>query len=111
VPFQIDHIIARQHAGLSILENLALSCFHCNTHKGPNIASLDPLTGVLVALFHPRRDLWTQHIQWDGPLVVGLTPAGRATVRVLAMNDPLLVMVRQEMINQEMFPPDSGSTS
>jgi 5-methylcytosine-specific restriction endonuclease McrA len=31
VPFQIDHIIARQHGGLTVSENLALSCFHCNT--------------------------------------------------------------------------------
>jgi hypothetical protein len=111
VPFQIDHIIARQHGGLTVSENLALSCFHCNTHKGPNIASLDPLTGALVPLYHPRRDPWAAHFQWDGPLVVGLTPAGRATVRVLAMNDPLLVMVRQEMINQEMFPPDNNPGS
>src|SRR5260370_8573951 len=103
VPFQIDHIIARQHGGLTVCENLALSCFHCNTHKGPNIASLDPWTNALVPLFHPRRDSWTDHFQWDGPLVVGLSAVGRATVRVLAMNHPLLVMVRQQMTNQQIF--------
>ena len=55
VPFPIDHIIARQHGGLTIPENLALSCLHDNTHKGPNIAGIDPLTARCVHLHdsHP----------------------------------------------------------
>ena len=40
VPFPIDHIIARQHGGTTTLDNLAVSCLHDNTHKGPNIARL-----------------------------------------------------------------------
>ncbi len=36
--FQIDHIIAQQHGGPTISENLALACVRCNLHKGPNIA-------------------------------------------------------------------------
>ncbi len=55
LPFQVDHIIAQQHGGETLLENLAWSCLHDNKHKGPNIAGIDPLTGQLVALFHPRR--------------------------------------------------------
>jgi 5-methylcytosine-specific restriction endonuclease McrA len=31
LPFSADHIIARQHGGLTVLENLALSCLHCNS--------------------------------------------------------------------------------
>ena len=54
LPFQFDHVIARQHGGLTVLENSAWSCLHCNKHKGPNIAGLEPVTGKLVALFHPR---------------------------------------------------------
>jgi len=46
-PFPIDHIIARQHGGETVESNLALSCFRCNTHKGPNIAGIDPLTRLL----------------------------------------------------------------
>ena len=56
VIFPIDHIIARQHGGLTVEENLAVACPSCNVHKGPNIAGLDPGTGELVRLFHPRRD-------------------------------------------------------
>lgn len=54
-PFQIDHIIARKHGGETIATNLALSCYSCNSYKGPNIASLDPDSGRLVRLFHPRK--------------------------------------------------------
>lgn len=32
--FPIDHIIAQQHRGEMTFENLALSCPHCNYHKG-----------------------------------------------------------------------------
>ena len=59
LPFQIDHIIARQHHGPTELSNLALACFHCNRHKGPNIAGRDPATGEIVRLFHPRTDDWS----------------------------------------------------
>jgi hypothetical protein len=50
LPFQVDHIIAVQHGGQTILENLAWSCLHDNKHKGPNIAGIDPVTDDLVAL-------------------------------------------------------------
>jgi 5-methylcytosine-specific restriction endonuclease McrA len=33
-PFEIDHIIARKHGGATVQGNLALSCFHDNSHKG-----------------------------------------------------------------------------
>lgn len=52
--FSVDHIVARQHGGPTVLENLALACLHCNRHKGPNIAGTDPSTGEIVRLFHPR---------------------------------------------------------
>ncbi|MFN5756475.1 MAG: HNH endonuclease [Planctomycetia bacterium] len=54
--FPIDHVVAKQHGGLETLDNLCLSCFRCNAHKGPNLTSVDPQTGRTVPLFHPRRD-------------------------------------------------------
>lgn len=39
LPLILDHIIAKQHRGKSVLENLALCCGICNRHKGPNIAA------------------------------------------------------------------------
>jgi hypothetical protein len=105
VTFPIDHIIAQQHGGATVLANLALSCLHCNSHKGPNIAGRDPLTNKLTPLFHPRRHAWHRHFRWSGPLLVGRTPIGRVTVIVLAMNARDLVEVRAELMGEDLFPP------
>lgn len=98
LPFQIDHVIARQHGGPTDIGNLALACLHCNRFKGPNIAGLDPVSGELVRLFHPRTDLWTVHFHFEGTRIVGTTAIGRATVQVLAMNAPDLLLVRLEFV-------------
>jgi hypothetical protein len=86
LPFQIDHVIAQQHHGETVLDNLALSCPHCNRYKGPNIAGLDSPSGQVVRLFHPRSDSWIEHFEFFGARLVGKTPVGRVTVQVLAMN-------------------------
>jgi hypothetical protein len=98
IPFQIDHVIALQHGGVSDLSNFALACYHCNLHKGPNIASIDPLSGVMVGLFNPREDAWADHFEWDRARIIGRSPKGRATVRLLAMNDWEALAVRQALI-------------
>lgn len=95
--FHIDHIIARQHGGTSEADNLALACSFCNFRKGPNIAGLDPQTGELVPLFHPRRDIWAEHFSWRGTLVVGQTPTGRATVQLMAMNEWQRIELRDNL--------------
>jgi hypothetical protein len=81
-----SHIVARQHGGGDDSGNLALACYHCNAHKGPNLSGLDPESGALVRLFHPRRDEWDEHFERNGVLIVGRTAVGRATVGLLKMN-------------------------
>lgn len=61
LPFQLDHVIAEKHEGETTLENLAYSCLHCNSFKGPNIAGRDKETDETVRLFDPRRDRWDDH--------------------------------------------------
>ena len=80
--------------------NLALACPHCNRFKGPNIAGLDPESGHLVRLFHPRSDLWAEHFRPDGARIVGQTPVGRATVHVLAINADDLLLIRAELLEE-----------
>ena len=41
-PFHIEHVIARQHGGVTELDNLALACWTCNLKKGPNLTGIDP---------------------------------------------------------------------
>src|SRR5262249_38481303 len=103
-PFEIDHIIARQHGGRTLLRNLALSCFHCNSHKGPNIAGRDPKTRQPTPLFNPRRYRWARPFRWRGAYLLGRTPIGRVTVAVLNINDPLRVELREGLLEEGIFP-------
>ncbi len=103
--FQIDHIIAKQHGGITSKENLALCCVECNRRKGPNLSGIDPVTGDRVDLFDPRRDVWNEHFSWHGPVVIGLSSKGRATVAVLDINRPPRVLVRETLILEGVFPP------
>jgi 5-methylcytosine-specific restriction endonuclease McrA len=104
--FHIEHIIARQHGGMTEADNLALACGFCNFHKGPNIASVDPESGQLVPLFHPRRDQWAEHFTWHGTVLAGRTPIGRATVQLLSMNYWQQVEVRENL--QSLGEPFAG---
>ena len=84
--FHTEHIISRKCGGGDDDDNLALACPDCNLAKGPNIAALDPESGGLTRLFHPRRDSWAEHFQISGTSVHGRTPVGRTTVRLLDLN-------------------------
>lgn len=103
LPFHVDHIIARQHGGPTVLDNLALACLHCNRHKGPNVAGIDQTTGDLVRLFHPRQDDWAAHFAWVGDELRGETPVGRVTTDVLAINEPAFRAVRAALMQERAF--------
>ena len=104
--FEIEHIIARQHGGPTSTGNLAWTCFSCNKRKGPNLSGIDNRTRTVVCLFHPRRHKWSRHFHWQGALLVGRTPIGRATIAVLGINLPPRVRLRQVLIEEGVFPPD-----
>jgi hypothetical protein len=104
-PFQMDHIRAEKHGGVTTLKNLAWACLPCNTFKGPNVAGYDPLTNSLQRLFNPRRDRWLDHFVWKGPILSGKTPVGRTTIAVLAINAVERVEHRRLLIRAGNFPP------
>ena len=103
IPFEIDHVIAEQHGGRTVAGNLALACFACNHHKGPNLAGIDPQTGKRAWLFDPRRHSWRRHFRWAGPVLIGRTPMGRTAVAVLAINLPHRVAQRAALIAEGVF--------
>jgi hypothetical protein len=103
VPFEIDHIIACKHGGRTVASNLALTCFYCNAYKGPNISALDPGTGKLTRLYHPRRHTWSAHFRYQGGVLIGRTAIGRTTIRVLQINLPNLVALRVVLIEDNRF--------
>jgi hypothetical protein len=100
IPFEIDHIIAEQHGGKTNAWNLALACFACNHHKGPNIGGIDPKTGKRTWLFNPRRQKWSRHFRWNGPVHLGRTPIGRVTIAVLAINLDIRIEQRTALLEE-----------
>jgi hypothetical protein len=108
--FHIEHIIARQHGGLTEFDNLALSCWSCNFKKGPNLSGLDTQTGQINQLFHPRDHAWEEHLSAIvgalnpiGIAIVGLTPIGRATVQVLGLNEEMRQLLRYELWSEGLY--------
>lgn len=102
-PFQVEHVIAKQHRSGDTLGNLAYACLRCNLCKGPNLAGIDPKTKRLTRLFNPRRHRWSKHFRWQGAIIIGKTAVGRTTVDVLAMNESTRISLRQELMDQGLF--------
>jgi hypothetical protein len=98
----IEHIVAKQHGGNDDDDNLALACHRCNLQKRPNLTGVDPSTKQVVSLFHPRRDRWADHFDAPDAIIEGLTPVGRATVQVLAMNDARRVELRGQILTRRI---------
>jgi hypothetical protein len=62
--------------------------------EGTHLTGIDPGTGGIVPLFHPRKDSWVDHFRFQeaaSPMgriaVIGLTVVGPATARLLDMNE------------------------
>ena len=106
--FQADHIVAEMHGGATVAANLCWACFHCNLHKGTNLAGVDPKTHKRAWLFNPRRMKWRRHFRWNGPVLVGRTAVGRATIVVLNINDEDYTNTRAALIVEGVFPPDQS---
>jgi hypothetical protein len=90
----VEHIVARKHGGADDPTNLALACDRCNLHKGSDLTAIDSESLELVLLYNPRQQVWTEHFVLEGLEIVGLTPVGRATVRLLQLNAPRRVRLR-----------------
>jgi hypothetical protein len=95
--FHVDHVRGRQHGGSDDPGNLCLACPHCNLHKGPNLSGIDLATDQIVPLFNPRQDVHSDHFAFRDLLIIGLTPTGRATVAVLALNSAEQLETRSDL--------------
>ena len=86
--FEMEHIISRKHDGPTTVENLALACSQCNGYKGSDLGSIDPETGVLTPFYHPRLQVWLEHVRLERGEILLLTAEGRVTVKILRLNLP-----------------------
>jgi hypothetical protein len=105
--FHVEHIIPDSRGGPSELDNLAWACPGCNLRKTNRTDAVDPQTGEVVPLFHPRKDCWSVHFRFEGYRLVGQTATGRATVELLDLNHPRRLLIRRAEELFELFPPDS----
>lgn len=96
--FHIDHITPVAVGGETVTDNFALACVSCSLRKGARQTAIDPNTKREVSLFNPRGDIWAEHFEWRGVRLAGLTATGRATIKLLALNRPLILAIRQEEI-------------
>jgi hypothetical protein len=99
----LEHIIAIKNGGSDDASNLAWSCHNCNLAKGSNLSGR--FRGETVALFHPREQQWKRHFRWMGPVLVGKTKCGSATVQVLNINADDRIKLREILIESGRFPP------
>ncbi len=97
-PHELDHVIAEKHGGQTISDNLALTCWRCNRHKGTDLGSFDPQTEEFCFLFNPRTQVWSEHFIQNGNHIEGLTPEGRTTVKLLQFNTEERLAERQRFV-------------
>ncbi|PSN14295.1 HNH endonuclease [filamentous cyanobacterium CCT1] len=105
-PFEIEHIVPLSRQGSNDEANLALACRSCNLRKGNRISGESFRAKAQVRLFHPRKDLWSEHFQviLESGEILGATMIGEVTVEYLAMNSSAQVAARQLWIRLGMFP-------
>jgi 5-methylcytosine-specific restriction endonuclease McrA len=104
-PLEVEHVIPPGQGGSQADDNLALACRSCNLHKSDYLDGPDGSTQAVVRLYHPRRDEWRAHFSVETTgVIVGMTPAGRATVQRLRMNSPLQLAARQQWMRLGLFP-------
>ena len=107
-PFALDHIYPTSLGGLTVAGNLVFSCTGCNQCKGARIAAIDPVTELLVPLFHPRLQNWDDNFEWseDYTTLSGRTATGNATIVALQLNRVGLVNLRRVLFEAGLHPPN-----
>jgi hypothetical protein len=76
----------------------------CNLYKGSDLFSYDPLSGEFIRLYNPREQAWSDHFDLRGSRIVGQTPCGRTTVRLLRMNAGNRLAQREVLIAISRYP-------
>lgn len=93
--FHIDHVIALKHGGKNDIINLAWACADCNQNKGTDLATFIESDDDLIPLFNPRKQVWTEHFRIETCEIIPLTKIGKATVKLLQLNNPDILIFRQ----------------
>ena len=106
VRYHLDHIIPESEGGTDDMENLALACPMCNTHKSAHVLGCDEHGFDDRRLFNPRKDNWDDHFVFDAVTqqLRGKTAVGQGTVNRLRMNDPIQIEARCGWLELGLYP-------
>ena len=107
---EVDHVISRKHGAITDVSNLALSCARCNRAKGTDVGSVSPVDGAFSRLFNLRIDRWEEHFTLERARIVGITPVGQVTVRLLRFNDDERILERSllQLLGEYPRPKPAG---
>ena len=95
ISFEIDHIVAQKHGGGNEIENLAYTCPHCNQHRGTDMVTFIDNYNNIIRLFNPRVDKWGEYFE---------SKIGKATIKLLKMNDVDLIILRGLLSDLGRYP-------
>lgn len=100
----VEHIVPLRHGGITLVENLALSCPACNEQKGSCVSSFDyEADGALTRFFNPRIGIWLEHFRIENAEIKPLTAEARVTIKILRINDEDRVQERNELIRAGLY--------
>jgi len=102
-PFQIDHIRAIKHNGLTVLSNLAYCCPDCNRYKGTDPGSYLDESTAIIRFYNPRTDIWEDHFVIDDGIIYPKTQEGNVTVHIFQFNLPERIIYRQELVASDLY--------
>lgn len=88
ISFECEHIWPESRGGLTVIENLAISCKRCNENKRNHVEWIDPVTGGTHPLFNPRVMRWEDHFRRARAEVIGTSSIGRASANILFHSTP-----------------------
>lgn len=88
INFDFDHVWPESRGGLTVVNNLAISCKRCNENKKNHVEWIDPVTGATYPLFNPRTMRWEDHFRQARDEVIGISPIGRASANILFHSTP-----------------------
>lgn len=95
-------ILCRSNMAVLIVNRSCAGMRPLQCVQGPDLAGIDPETREVARLFYPREDSWDDHFVLREGQVFGITPTGRATVRLLNMNAPRRLELRQAVGRESM---------
>jgi hypothetical protein len=103
--FEVEHIVPTSRGGVDHEANWALACRACNLYKAAHLWAPNGEGQLEVLLFHPRQQTWSEHFEVDrqNGRIDGLTPCGRATVKLLHINGEMQIVARQQWIRLGLF--------